>query len=379
MTRKKVLFVATVVKMHINVFHIPMLKWFHDQGWETHVCAKNDFAEGEICEIPYCDHFHETDFARFPLKIQNIKAYRSMKKLMEKEEFDIVYCHTPVGAAVARLAAASERKRGTKVIYMAHGFHFYKGAPLFNWLLYYPVEKFLSRFTDLLITINKEDYRRAKSFHMKRLEYIPGVGIDLNRFSVLPEIKEKKRKELNILDDEFALVSVGELSKRKNHRVVIEALYLLQNRKIKYFICGCGTLESELKDLIKKYGLNNQVFLLGFRRDIPEIYNACDVFVFPSLQEGLPVAMMEAMACGLPVIASNIRGNSDLIDRKKGGYLVAATDTEGYVKAIDKMEKNKDRLKGIKQYNLGKIKQYRTEHIVAKMAKLFQAAMQGEV
>lgn len=375
MTRKKVLFVATVVKMHINVFHIPMLKWFHDQGWETHVCAKNDFDEDETCEIPYCDYFHETNFARFPLKMQNIEAYHSMKKLMEKEKFDIVYCHTPVGAAVARLAAASERKKGTKVIYMAHGFHFYRGAPLANWLLYYPAERFLSRFTDLLITINKEDYGRAKSFHMKRLEYIPGVGINLNRFFVSSEIREKKRKELNILDDEFVLVSVGELSKRKNHRVVIEALHQLENRKIKYFICGCGALENELKDLIKEYGLNDQIFLLGFRKDIPEIYNACDVFVFPSLQEGLPVAMMEAMACGLPVIASNIRGNSDLIDRKKGGYLIKPTNVDGFAKGIEKMEKNRNCLDGIRGYNLNKIKQYRTEEIVDKMAELYQQIM----
>ena len=190
---KKVLFVATVVKQHINVFHLPALKLFKDYGWETSVCARNDFDNSDDCKIPYCDNYYDIPFERNPLKIKNISCYREIKKLIEQNQYDIVYCHTPVGGAVARLAARKSRKKGTKVIYMAHGFHFYSGAPIINWLVYYPVEKWLSRYTDILITINKEDYQRGLKFKAKRIEYVPGVGIDLTKFYFNEDIRKQKR------------------------------------------------------------------------------------------------------------------------------------------------------------------------------------------
>ena len=216
---KKVLFVATVVKMHIMVFHIPYLKMFKKMGWETAVAARNDYDDPDECAIPYCDTYYDIPFERNPIKLSNLKAYRSLKDIIDKGDYDIIHCHTPVGAMLTRLAAKTARKHGTKVFYTAHGFHFYRGAPAINWLLYYPVEKWLSLYTDVLITINNEDYERAKTFNAGKVCYVPGVGIDLNKFNVGHIDKAKKRREIGINTDDFVLLSVGELSKNKNHEL----------------------------------------------------------------------------------------------------------------------------------------------------------------
>lgn len=317
---KKALFVATVVG-HINAFHIPYLKWFKEQGWETHVAAHAE----NICEqqINYCDVFHEICFTRTPFSLSNIKAYCKLKEVIAHNRFDIIHCHTPTGGALTRLAAMNTRACGyTKVIYTAHGFHFYKGAPLLNWLIYCPIEKYLSRYTDVLITINKEDYEIAKNkMHAKRTEYVPGVGIDIEKIKSIKVDRNKKRAELGIPKDSIMLLSVGELSKRKNHEIVIRTLPQIKDKNVIYAICGKGALESYLKKLADKLGVSDRVFLLGFRTDVTEICKAADIFIFPSLQEGLPVALMEAMACALPVVCSKIRGNTDLITRGRNGYL----------------------------------------------------------
>lgn len=323
---KKVLYVATVVKTHIMEFHIPYLKMFKEKGWETYVAAKNDYENPNDCVIPYCDYYFDIPFERFPIKKENIKAYKLLKELIEEEQFDIIHCHTPVGAMLSRLAARDARANGTKVIYTAHGFHFYTGAPLINWMLYYPVERWLAHYTDVLITINKEDYERAKKFKARQVEYIPGVGIDVDKFSPNPCDRDKKRQELGINSDDIVLLSVGELIKRKNHEVVLRALANIKNEqffdKIQYLICGSGELETYLKHLTNELGINDHVKFLGYRKDISSICHCSDIFIFMSHQEGLPVALMEAMASGLPSICSNIRGNSDLIDDGINGFLV---------------------------------------------------------
>lgn len=338
---KKVLFVATVVKTHIMTFHIPYLKMLKEMGYETTVAARNDYEDPKDCIIPYCDNYYDIPFERSPYKPSNIKAYKALKKVIDEGEYDIIHCHTPVGAMLTRLAALVARKHGTKVIYTAHGFHFFKGAPLINWLLYFPVEWFLAHFTDALITINKEDYACAQKFAARKVYYVPGVGIDTKKFAVDPETKRVKREalraELGIPDDAIVLLSVGEVNENKNHRVVVEALSKLEGKNIHYIICGCGELEESHEDLAKQLGLDRRVHLTGYRNDVVDFYQAADIFVFPSFREGLPVAVMEAMASGLPVICSLIRGNTDLvIDTKNGhnGVLCKADDVLQFADAI---------------------------------------------
>ena len=377
MKKRKVLLVATVVKIHVNVFHIPCLKMFQEQGWETWVYSRNDYDTPKECVIPYCDHYVDIPFERNPLKPGNVKAYKMLRKIIEKEQFDLIYCHTPVGAMLARLAGVSARKKGTKVIYMAHGFHFYSGAPLLNWMLYYPVEKFLSRFTDGLITINQEDYRRAQKFHAGKTILIPGVGIDLDKFQKKEPTRQEIRNKLGIPDGKIILMSVGELTKRKNHMVVIDALARLKEYDILYVICGDGPLKAQLRAKAEELGVRDRVKLLGFRKDIAELHKAADIFVFPSLQEGLPVAVMEAMASGLPIVASKIRGNEDLISNNQGGYLVNPTDSEQVAKAIEKMIQNTKKREKMEERNLEIITKYGQETVLQKMDEFFDEIVGG--
>lgn len=370
------LFVATVVRLHINMFHKPYIRWFHEQGWQVDVAANNDYENKKECIIPYCDHFYCLPFERSPFKTGNLEAYRQLKKLLDSGKYDIVHCHTPMGSVITRLAATSSRKHGTKVIYTAHGFHFYKGAPALNWLVYYPIEKILAHRTDMLITMNDEDYVHGKKFSAKRVEKVHGVGLDLNKFvKATPEEKKKIRKALKLGVDDIFAISVAQLIKRKNHIVLIRAVAELQNPNFHLFICGDGVQENELKMEAKKLGIRQQVHFLGFRQDVYKLCSSADLFLFASLQEGLPVAIMEAMACRLPIIASRIRGNIDLIDEGKGGYLVDATDVQGFVKAIQMAISDKEKLSKMEEYNYSKIQDYGEEAVLKKMSALYQSMM----
>lgn len=381
---KKVLFVATVVKTHIMEFHIPYLKMFKEMGWETAVAARNDYENPADCVIPYCDIYYNIPFERNPLKPGNLKAYKELKHLIDEGEYDIIHCHTPVGAMLTRLAAKQARKQGTKVFYTAHGFHFYKGAPAINWILYYPVEKWLSRYTDVLITINKEDYERAKTFKAGKVCYVPGVGIDLKKFNAGYVNKEQKRKEIGVSADDFVLLSVGELIPRKNHEVVIRALSVLKQldklNHIEYVICGRGAYEADLRKLAEELDVADHVHFLGYRNDISEICNCADLFVFMSHQEGLPVALMEAMACGLPAVCSNIRGNTDLIEDGVTGLLANNTPEE-VAQSISKMKSDTALRNRVASAALQKIRQFDLSSVEDEMTKIYggvsNLALQG--
>lgn len=342
---KKVLFVATVVKTHIMEFHVPYLKMFKEMGWETAVAAKNDYEKPTDCVIPYCDTYYNVPFERFPVKPQNLKSYKILKKIIDNGEYDIIHCHTPVGAMLTRLAALDARKKGTKVFYTAHGFHFYKGAPLINWLLYYPVEKWLARYTDVLITINKEDYERAKSFKAKKVYYVPGVGIDINRFNKKSNVNDNIRKEFGIAEDSILLLSVGELNKNKNHKVVIEALSRIKNSNIYYIICGRGPLMQQYRQLANSLNVGNRVILTGYRTDVYKFYQAADIFIFPSYREGLPVSMIEAMYNSLPIICTDIRGSKDLVENSSNIIIDNPKDIKAYEQGILMLENEEIRLR----------------------------------
>ena len=411
---KKVLIVATVFKfLGFEKNNIKILK---SMGYEIHCAANLNQAEwlkddGLLDDIGIIKH--QVDFERNPLSKQNINAYRQLKCLIKKYHFTLIHCHTPVAAALTRIAAIKSRKHGTKVIYTAHGFHFFQGAPLKNWMLYYPVEKILSWWTDCLITINKEDYKRAKKkFHAKRTEYVSGVGVDTQKFfipdkdleikkqkeitadkssiikdyekadtlqkSIVEEessyitIRQEKRKELGVHQDDFVIVSVGELNANKNHRVIIEAVKQLNDRKIKYIVCGMGELKEELEELIKKERLEKQVFLLGYREDIREILWVGDLFAFPSKREGLPVALMEAMASGIPCIASDIRGNRDLFGKERKKYLLSPIKPEAWENSIKYCMQNQEKIIDITKENYKRILDFSKTKVVKKMRKIYQ-------
>ena len=372
---KKVLFAATVVKTHIMEFHIPYLKMLKDMGWETAVAARNDYEDPADCRIPYCDAYFDIRFERIPWKKANIRAYRELKKIIDDGAYDIVHCHTPVGAMIARLAAADARKRGTKVIYTAHGFHFFKGAPLVNWLMYYPVEWLLAHLTDVLVTINKEDYAFArKKIRAKRIEYIPGVGIDTARFHGHVVDRSAKRRELGFGEDDFLILTVAEMTKNKNHSTVLKALALLKDRpefgKMKYLICGRGEQWAALEAEAKQLGVEDHVIFLGYRQDVPELCCCSDMFAFMSFREGMPVALMEAMSCGLPTVCSKIRGNTDLIDDGVNGLFVENTP-QGVAEGILKLYRDPELQARLGGAAAEKVAQFDAKNVHEKMKEIY--------
>lgn len=305
--------------------------------------------------------------SRSPFNKGNIIAIQQIKKLVEENKYDIVHCHTPVAAMCTRIACYKVRKQGTRVFYTAHGFHFYKGASIKNWILYYPVEKICSYWTDVLITINKEDYKLAKKkMKAKKIEYVPGVGIDLDGFDKAEVDKMAKRQELGVPKNVKLLLSVGELNANKNHETVIRAIASLKNSY--YVIAGKGVLQKHLESIVMEYGLTERVKILGFRKDIRELCEAADIFVFPSFREGLPVSVMEAMASGLPVVCSRIRGNTDLID-ENGGAFFNPHSVRDCQKVIEDFEKKDVRKFGV--YNKERIKEYEINNVNNLMKKLY--------
>ena len=347
-------------------------------GIEFHIAGcwtdYNDIAEKLADEEKYGIKIHQVDFIRRPYDPRNIKAYRQIVNLIQKEKFDFIHCNTPIGGLIGRLAGA--KCRITPIIYQAHGFHFFKGAPLFNWLVYYPIEKWLAHKTDALVTINREDYELAQTFNLRRkgnVYYIPGVGIDTNEFKTVGIDRLAKRKELGIENDEIVLISTGELNSNKNNKVIIKALLELSDPKIHYLICGEGILNDQLEQLAKP--LNNRVHFLGFRTDIKELLAISDIFVMPSIREGLSRSLMEAMASGLPCIVSNIRGNTDLIENGKGGILCYPKDERAFGKAIKTLGYDKVLMHEMSLYNLDKIKEFDSSVVERDMAKLYSEVL----
>lgn len=351
MRKKKVLFVATVVKTHMMQFHLPYLKMFQDMGWETAVASKNDYENPADCRIPYCDTYYDIPFERLPWKPKNFRAYRMLKKIIDEGEYDIIHCHTPVGAMIARLAALAARKKGTKVVYTAHGFHFFKGAPLVNWLLFYPAEKLLAPVTDVLITINKEDHALAlKKLKAKRIEYVPGVGIHTEKFREIPGLRESKRQELGYGGQDFLMLTVAEMTPNKNHITILKAMALLKDRTefadMHYLICGRGEMWDSLEQSAKELGIAEHVHFLGYRNDAPALYQSSDLFVFMSFREGLSVALMEAMSSGMPIMCTKIRGNVDLIDDGISGRF-CENDPEAVAKMLLEFHRDPEKRKDL--------------------------------
>lgn len=365
--KKKVLFVATVLRGHMLVFHLPYMRWFQQQGYEVHCCARNDTDEPSPV-VPNCDRYINMPFERSPLSPKNIAVYRKLKKCVDQEDYALIHCHTPVGGMMARLCARAARKRGTRLLYTAHGFHFFTGAPISNWLFFYPAERFLARYTDLLITINAEDYERAKRFSAKQVALVHGVGIDVARFREDVD-RAAVRASLGIPRDANAVITVGEHIPRKNHETVLRTVAKLPG--VWLLFGGVGELMEPLRALAEALGIAERTLFLGFRKDVPALLGAADVFMFPSFQEGLPVSLMEAMAVGLPCVVSRVRGNADLIQDGKGGMLREPLDADGFAEDIAGLLENPALRREMGTRNRKEIEAYGLAKVRAHMAELY--------
>lgn len=378
---KKILFCATV-DYHFKAFHLPIMKWFKEQGWEVHIAAKGDM------DLPFVDQKFAISIARSPLSRNNIKAYRELRDLIDCNAYEIIHCHTPMGGVLARLAARKARKRGTKLLYTAHGFHFCKGAPLAHWLIYYPIEKLLSRYTDCLITINQEDHKLAivKSFKAKQIAHVHGVGIDLESYRPISYInKSSMRNKQHFKDDQFLLFYAGEFNKNKNQQLLLHMLTNLLPKvpQARLLLAGEGPQLEACRQLAAKLGIAANVHFLGFRNDIKELLPMCDIAVASSLREGLPVNILEAMACGLPVVATPNRGHSELVWDGINGYIVktAASMAEAleqlYRSASIRQRMGNRSLKLVEQYSLSNVKHELHSLYIPLMSKKMEGLKQS--
>lgn len=323
---------------------------------------------------------HQVDFVRSPFRVwENVRAYGQLKRLAEDENFSLVHCHTPLGGVLGRLAF---RNTSAKIIYTAHGFHFYQGAPILNWLIYYPVEKYLAKFTDVIITINQEDYKRAKGFQILKkgkVKHINGVGIDLQKIESVPA---SSRNEFGIPDNALLLISVGELNRNKNQKMVIQALNLMKSSEvishpIWYLVCGKGKYQKKLEHMVEKYRIKDKVIFAGYRADVIGLMKMSDLYVMTSYREGLPVSMLEAMACGLPVIATDIRGIRELIVQGQGGYLIQPGDEKGLAiqleRTINKLEKEP-----FGNFNKVRCKEFDSKKVEQQMEKIYRKVIEKD-
>ncbi len=378
---KKFLMVATVPSM-IGQFNMDNLHILLKLGYEVHVaCNFTDTSvwtperirlfKQQLSELGI--KYIQVEFARTPYDIAKlIKGYKELRTLIIREQYAGIHCHTPVAGMITRLAAHGTK---SKVIYTAHGFHFYKGAPLKNWLIYYPVEKMCSYMTDVLLTINKEDFALAKSkMKAKRVLYVPGVGVDTEKFDS-DQVHKSIKGELGIPHGATMILSIGELNENKNHESVIRALAEIGqtvSTNIYYVIVGKGVLEEKLKRTAAESGLEEQIILTGFRTDVIDFYHSADIFVFPSYREGLSVALMEAMASGLPIAASHIRGNCDLIDLQGGNLFNPHDVSDIQKKVLDLLSLPDVELKKMGTHNKEKIKNFSRNVVQKTMTEIYK-------
>lgn len=377
---KKVLFITTVSGFLYH-FEMSNVRILQDMGYEVHYVANgnnpvyqiNDRVKKESGVI-----FHHINISKSPKDINtNRKAKNEIVSLINKLGVDLIHCHTPVGGMLGRLAGKACSDTGVKVIYTTHGFHYYMGAPV-HFKLFDAVERKLAGYTDAIITINSEDYERARGFKLKpggRVYRIPGEGTELSRFSDEKKelVRNAVRRKLGIKDDDFFLLSVGELSANKNHKTVLAAVAKLKDKKVKYGICGLGQQKGFLRDIIQNYGLKNRVKLFGYRLDIEDYLYAADAFAFPSVREGLGMAAIEALASGLPVIAADNRGTREYMHDAKNGYVCPADSPAAFARSIVKIRKLNDKEKEkMEAYCKDSVKKFDIKNVQPVMKKIYE-------
>lgn len=334
----KILLTATV-QSHICQFHKPLVEMLHEHGYEVHVAAHDNLAEKNGLKLDFADKVFDVSFNRSPKSMRNVKAYKQIKKIINDGDYDVIHCNTPMGGIVTRLAARKARRDGTKIIYTAHGFHFFKGASKRNWHVYYPIEKyFADKYTDVLITINSEDYRLAEEKFNCRVERIHGVGVDADRYyQVSDDDKQRLKVAMGFKPKQKIILCVGELLPNKNQAMAVRMIQSIvsEHSDIQLIIAGNGKEKENIENEIKKYNLQNNVQMIGYCTHLQDYQHISDVLVSCSRREGLPLNIVEAMLSGTPVVATGNRGHRDLIKEGKTGFLVNYNDEKAMAEKVE--------------------------------------------
>lgn len=354
----------------------PCLKAALGMGFDVFFGTNRQNPEELQCELPvkmYDSHTYRSITAFGDNKI----AYDNLKRIVEENPIEVIHCNTPVGGMIGRFIG--KRYHINKVIYTVHGLHFYKNAPLFNRTVLKWAEMLMARWTDVIITINEEDFQAAQRFKLKKggkVYKVHGVGIDTLQYGISEKTRSEKRAELSLNDGDFVIISVGDLNENKNNEVIISAMEKLQKDNIHYILCGVGDKQDELQRQADIAGLHDNVHFLGYRKDVKDLYQAADCFVMPSFREGLSRSIMEAMASGLPCVVSKIRGNVDLVDEGKGGFLLTPTDADGFASAIEKLYGSQALQNEMRGYNLEKIKEFDSSVVEEEIKNIYRNTLQ---
>jgi glycosyltransferase EpsD len=367
---QKILFISTIAIF--SRFNLPFMRWFKEQGWQVDYVS-----DGEI-QIPDCDNQYTIPIKRSPYNLKNIKAYKELKIIL-LNDYDIIHCHTPMGGVLGRLAAKNIKTRA-KILYTAHGFHFYKGAPIINWLIYYPIEKYLSKYTDTIITINKEDYNYTrKTFsNPERIRKINGIGVNLEKFTPCDEnIKIRLRNEMGYSKEDFIIIYIAEFTIRKNHILLLKAINSLKRQipSLKILFAGIGPLLEKYKTTLEESNFSEIIDFLGYRNDIDVLCKIADIAVSPSKQEGLPIGIIESIASGLPIVCSKIRGHTDVIINEYNGFLFDIKNHNQMIDNIIKLFNNKNLRYKIAQNNIKDAQKYSLDTAINKMASIYKQFM----
>ena len=366
---KKVAMIATTVSM-ISNFMVPHIQWLVQQGAVVDCYSNTDNFDCSNLDMENVNVYH-IPFTRSPFTMSNLKGYKQLKKYFKENKYDLVSCMQPVGGVMGRMIA---KKFKVPCLYTAHGFHFFKGCPLKNKLIYKTIEKHFAKYTDVLVTINEEDYQSALKFKAKKVYKINGIGVDLSTYKINKDLdKVKFKKSLGLEKDDFIITSIGELNENKNTYRLLECIKNIDNPKVKYLICGRGPLQEKYEKYIKENNLQDRVKVLGYRKDIPDILTIADVYIMPSYREGLSKSMMEAMCCGAPIVCSKIRGNIDLVGGDGiGGYMCNPSSTEEFTEAILKVLNNTEEVKDFTKRNKEFIKNFDIKVVLKQMEEIYK-------
>lgn len=371
---KKILLCATV-DYHFKAFHLPTMKWFKDQGWEVHTAAAGSMA------LPYTDQNFDISVQRSPFSFSNMRAYKSLRHIIDMNNYSIIHCHTPLGGVLARLAARHARTlKGTRVIYTAHGFHFCKGSPYRNWLIYYPVERFLASMTDSLITINSEDHALATGHNFKcgKIEHVHGVGVDTSRFKpVDKKEKQKLKKSSGYKQDDFLMCYTAEFNKNKNQKLLIEAMAEVIKKvpDARLLLAGEGPLLEECRRRAAAANVAKHVNFLGFRKDVDQLLPMCDLALSSSYREGLPVNIMEAQACGLPSVVLKNRGHSELVKDGVNGFVIEENNPSHFAKRIIKVYESEALCERFRENTLTMVNKYSLPNVHSELQAIYNSYM----
>lgn len=365
-------------KVYLPNFHKQSVEAALSLGYEVYVGISRDNPEQLTCDLNI--KFYDEHIYRNLLAFKdNYIAYKNLMNLLKTGNFEVIHCNTPIGGVIGRLCGKIAKV--PKVIYTAHGFHFYKGASLINQTLFKWAEMIMAHYTDAIITINKEDYLAVQKFKLRnngKAYYVPGVGVDVSTINDANSMRDEILTIIEADSDAVLIISVGDLNKNKNNKVIIKALSKLKKNNIHYLICGEGKRKNDLVKLTKYYNLEKNIHFMGYRTDIPQLLKSCDIFVMMSYREGLPRSTMEAMAAGLPCIVSNVRGNVDLIEDKKGGFLVKPDDVEHLITAIIELSENKIIRKEMQNYNLQSVKKYDVKNIKYMIKNVYLGVLNND-